>query len=545
MKKVRARLFALIGLAVISVFLSIPSWPHIANQLPAWMQMMLPEQGVALGLDLQGGIHLVLEVEEERAVEIALDRLVRAVQDLLADKNLAVVEVKREQSRFLQVVALADTDIDAIDSEINEMFSSFDPASKEGNMLTYELQTSEVQRIKTSAMSQALETIRNRIDQFGVAEPLIQRQGRTQIVIQLPGIKDPKRAKALIKDTALLEFKMLDESSEMRLELPREILRTQEAEIVAKFADKVPEGSSILFEHPAVEEGQDAFSLPYLVKKIASLTGDVLQDAGVSYDDFTEPLVSVTFDSKGAKEFDRLTAANVGKRMAIVLDGTVYSAPVINERISGGRAQITGSFNAAEANDLAIVLRAGALPAPMKTLQDLMVGPSLGKDSIEKGLNSMLWAGALVLLFMVVYYRLSGVIANFALMLNLVALLGALSALNATLTLPGIAGIILTIGMGVDSNVLIFERIREELRQGRPVRLAVDSGYAKAFLTIVDSHVTTLITGLALFVFGTGPIKGFAVTLCLGIAINLFTALVGTKVVFDIINRRKLQTLSI
>jgi len=399
MKKVRARLFALIGLAVISVFLSIPSWPHIANQLPAWMQMMLPEQGVALGLDLQGGIHLVLEVEEERAVEIALDRLVRAVQDLLADKNLAVVEVKREQSRFLQVVALADTDIDAIDSEINEMFSSFDPASKEGNMLTYELQSSEVQRIKTSAMSQALETIRNRIDQFGVAEPLIQRQGRTQIVIQLPGIKDPKRAKALIKDTALLEFKMLDESSEMRLELPREILRSQEAEIMAKFADKVPEGSSILFEHPAVEEGQDAFSLPYLVKKIASLTGDVLQDAGVSYDDFTEPLVSVTFDSKGAKEFDRLTAANVGKRMAIVLDGTVYSAPVINERISGGRAQITGSFNAAEANDLAIVLRAGALPAPMKTLQDLMVGPSLGKDSIEKGLNSMLWAGALVLLF--------------------------------------------------------------------------------------------------------------------------------------------------
>jgi preprotein translocase subunit SecD len=218
---------------------------------------------------------------------------------------------------------------------------------------------------------------------------------------------------------------------------------------------------------------------------------------------------------------------------------------VINERIPSGRAQITGSFSTEEANDLAIVLRAGALPAPMKTLQDLTVGPSLGKDSIEKGLNSMLWAGALVLLFMVGYYRLSGVIADFALTLNLIALLGALSALNATLTLPGIAGIILTMGMGVDSNVLIFERIREELRQGRPVRLAVDSGYDKAFLTIVDSHVTTLITGLALFVFGTGPIKGFAVTLCLGIAINLFTALVGTKVVFDIINRRKLQTLSI
>ena len=545
MKKVQARLFALIGLAVISVFLSIPSWPHISNQLPEWLHSVLPERGVALGLDLQGGIHLVLEVEEERAVEIAVDRLAKAIQDLLADKNLEVEEVKRDQSRFIQVVASADTDIDKIDSEINEVFSSFNPSSKEGYTLTYELQTSEVDRIKTSAMSQALETIRNRIDQFGVAEPLIQRQGRTQIVIQLPGIKDPKRAKALIKDTALLEFKMLDETSEVRHELPREILREQEAEIIAKYADKVPEGSTILFEHPPVEEGQNAFSIPYLVKKAASLTGDVLQDAGVSYGDFTDPYVSVTFDSKGAKEFARLTEENVGKRMAIVLDGTVYSAPVINERIPSGRAQITGSFSTEEANDLAIVLRAGALPAPMKTLQDLTVGPSLGKDSIEKGLNSMLWAGALVLLFMVGYYRLSGVIADFALTLNLIALLGALSALNATLTLPGIAGIILTMGMGVDSNVLIFERIREELRQGRPVRLAVDSGYDKAFLTIVDSHVTTLITGLALFVFGTGPIKGFAVTLCLGIAINLFTALVGTKVVFDIINRRKLQTLSI
>ncbi|HQU28837.1 MAG TPA: protein translocase subunit SecD, partial [Nitrospirales bacterium] len=223
----------------------------------------------------------------------------------------------------------------------------------------------------------------------------------------------------------------------------------------------------------------------------------------------------------------------------------VYSAPRINERISGGRAIINGTFTTDEANDLAVVLRAGALPAPLKTLQDLTVGPSLGKDSIEKGVRTTLIAGSLVLLFMVMYYRLSGVIANLALFLNLICLLGALSGLNATLTLPGIAGIILTIGMGVDSNVLIFERIREELRQGRPVRLAVDAGYDKAFLTIVDSHVTTLITGLALFLFGTGPIKGFAVTLCLGIAINLFTALVGTKVIFDFLNRKKMETLSI
>jgi preprotein translocase subunit SecD len=229
-----------------------------------------------------------------------------------------------------------------------------------------------------------------------------------------------------------------------------------------------------------------------------------------------------------------------------VLDNTIYSAPVIQDRISGGRAQITGTFSTQEANDLAIVLRAGALPAPLKIIQDLTVGPSLGQDSIDQGVKSTFIAGILVVVFMIVYYRLSGVIADFALLLNLVCLLGALSALNATLTLPGIAGIVLTIGMGVDSNVLIFERIREELRAGKAVRLAVDGGYDKALLTIIDAHVTTLITGVALFLFGTGPIKGFAVTLCLGIAINLFTAFVGTKVVFDLLNQgKKVDTLSI
>ena len=232
--------------------------------------------------------------------------------------------------------------------------------------------------------------------------------------------------------------------------------------------------------------------------------------------------------------------------MAIVLDNTIYSAPVIQDRITGGRAQITGTFSMQEANDLAIVLRAGALPAPLKIIQDLTVGPSLGKDSIEKGVQATLFAGAMVVVFMIVYYRMSGVIADFALALNLLCLIGALSALNATLTLPGIAGIVLTIGMGVDSNVLIFERIREELRLGKAVRLAVDGGYDKALLTIVDSHVTTLITGVALFLFGTGPIKGFAVTLCLGIGINLFTALIGTKVIFDLMNQRhKVEQLSI
>jgi preprotein translocase subunit SecD len=427
-------------------------------------------------------------------------------------------------------------------------FPSFVEAESLGsaNSVVWELREAEIKRIKDSAINQALETIRNRIDQFGVAEPVVQRQGLKQIVVQLPGIKEPKRAKDLIKETALLEFKMLDEDGTVKLDLPARVPKEQEAEVIKQFADKIPEGDEILFERVVEKDTGREYRVPYLVKKRVMLTGDVLSDARVAIGQFNDPYVSVTFDAKGAVEFERITGDNVKKRMAVVLDNTVYSAPVIQERISGGRAQITGTFSTQEANDLAIVLRAGALPAPLKIIQDLTVGPSLGQDSIEKGIKATLLAGALVVIFMVVYYRLSGAIADFALVLNLVCLMGALSALTATLTLPGIAGIVLTIGMGVDSNVLIFERIREELRSGKAVRTAVDGGYNKALLTIIDSHVTTLITGVALFLFGTGPIKGFAVTLCLGIAINLFTALVGTKVIFDLLNqRRKVETLSI
>jgi preprotein translocase subunit SecD len=414
------------------------------------------------------------------------------------------------------------------------------------NSLVWELRDTESQRIKDSAINQALETIRNRIDQFGVTEPIVQRQGVNQIVVQLPGIKEPRRAKDLIKETALLEFKMLDEENPMRLELPARVPKDMEAEIVRQFESKLPEGDQILFERVIDKDTGHESRIPYLVKKRVMLTGDVLNDARVSIGQFNDPYVSIEFDSKGGQEFERITAENVKKRMAVVLDNTIYSAPVIQERIAGGRAQITGTFSTQEANDLAIVLRAGALPAPLKIVQDLTVGPSLGQDSIDKGLKATLIAGAMVVIFMMVYYRLSGVIADFALVLNLVCLMGALSALTATLTLPGIAGIVLTIGMGVDSNVLIFERIREELRSGKAVRTAIDAGYDKALLTIIDSHVTTLITGVALFLFGTGPIKGFAVTLCLGIAINLFTALVGTKVIFDLWNqRKKVGTLSI
>ena len=547
MKRVGGR-FALLGAVVLlSLAFFTPSYPGLYGSLPDWLKKVLPNKGITLGLDLQGGIHLVLEVEEDRAVEIAVERNAVAMQDLLVEKKIPAESVKRTGPSQV-TIAFQNGELKSQIQKAMEEFSTFYEVEKAGtaNSIVLELREGEAKRIKDSAINQALETIRNRIDQFGVAEPLIQRQGLKQIVVQLPGVKDPKRAKDLIKNTALLEFKMLDEDSKLAMDLPQRVPRGKEAEVLEQFKAKVPEGDEILFEKHLDKDTNQEFRFPYVVKKRVMLTGDVLSDARVSIGQFNDPYVSVTFDSKGAREFERITGENIKKRMAIVLDNSVYSAPVIQDRIAGGRAQITGSFTMQEANDLAIVLRAGALPAPLKILQDLTVGPSLGRDSIDKGVRSTLFAGALVVLFMIVYYRLSGVIADVALALNLICLIGALAGLNATLTLPGIAGIILTIGMGVDSNVLIFERIREELRGGKPVRLAVDGGYDKALLTIIDAHVTTLITGLALFLFGTGPIKGFAVTLCLGIAINLFTALVGTKVVFDVINqRRKVDELSI
>ena len=537
MKPVRGRLILLTLAVILSIVLFIPSTP-LFQHMPDWWKQYLPSKGITLGLDLQGGIHLVLEVEADRAVEIAVDRLVSNMTDLFADKKIPVESVKRTAPTEITVMLKSPEVKDAAGKLVLDQFTTLSERSTTERSLVYSLKADEAERIKKQAVSQALETIRNRIDQFGVAEPLIQQQGLRQIVVQLPGVKDPGRAKSLIKNTALLEFKMLDEENPIARSLPSRVPVGKEEDILNEFRPKIPPEDEILFERNVDKEAGQVTKTPYLVKKRTVLTGDVLTDARVEIGEFQNSYVSINFDSTGAKLFERITAENVKKRMAIILDNTIYSAPVIQERISGGRAQITGSFTTEEANDLAIVLRAGALPAPVKVIQDLTVGPSLGRDSIEKGVRSTIVAGIVVIVFMVFYYRMSGAIADFALALNLICLLGALAGLNATLTLPGIAGIILTIGMGVDSNVLIFERIREELRTGKPVRPAVDAGYDKAFLTIVDSHVTTLITALALFLFGTGPIKGFAITLCLGIAINLFTALVGTKVIFDLIHRR-------
>jgi preprotein translocase subunit SecD len=542
---IRGRLLLLAIIIVVSIVFFLPSTPWYKDMPDLWKRYM-PGKGITLGLDLQGGMHLVLEVEEEKAVENLVDRSMGNIKDLLTEKKFSATDIKHTGSSEITVVLpTADIRSDVV-KQITDSFPNLIPQDTEGADVIFRLREGEITRIKESALSQALETIRNRIDQFGVAEPLIQRQGEHEIVIQLPGIKDPQRAMNLIGKTALLEFKLLDEENPMARELPLSISPENEGTFMAEYVSRVPPEDEILFERIENEETGRVTKRPYLLKKKALMTGDVLTDARVSIGEFNEPYVSITLDSTGAKLFERITAENIQKRLAIILDNNVYSAPVIQDRIGGGRAQITGNFTTQEASDLAIVLRAGALPAPVKIIQNLTVGPSLGRDSIEKGIKATIVAGILVVVFMVFYYRLSGVIADMALVLNLIVLIGALAALNATLTLPGIAGIILTIGMGVDSNVLILERVREELRQGKPVRLAVDAGYDKAFVTIVDSHVTTLITALVLFLFGTGPVKGFAVTLSLGIAINLFTALVGTKIVYDFVNSRwKLNRLSI
>jgi preprotein translocase subunit SecD len=303
----------------------------------------------------------------------------------------------------------------------------------------------------------------------------------------------------------------------------------------------------VLYERKVNKQTGEVSRLPFLLKKQVLLTGDALTNAEVRIgSQFNEPYVSIEFDREGARRFERITSENVGKRLAIVLDNTVYSAPVIRERIGGGQAQITGSFTVEEARDLAIVLRAGALPAPVRIEYESIVGPSLGQDSIRQGLTAGLIGSILVVLFMLVYYRLSGVVANVALVLNMLLLLGGLGYFHATLTLPGIAGIVLTLGMAVDANVLIFERIREEARLGKPARAAIDAGFARAWSAILDGNVTTLIAAAMLFQFGTGPIKGFAVTLSLGLLANLFTAVFVCKVIFDsAIAFRPIQRLSI
>jgi len=529
-KKLQWRGFiVLLVIALALIYLT----PSISKTLPSWWPNILPEEKIHLGLDLKGGMHLVLEVQTQKAVESHLERMVEDIKYRLRKAKIRYQELKRSSSDRIGLTLIRGEDRKAAEEMVANNFPDF--AVESGafgeSHLRLELVLSQQaqQHIKSMAVDQAVETITNRIDQFGVAEPDIRPQGRDRILIQLPGIKDPKRAIDIIGKTALLEFKLVDEDNSLE-----EALK-----------GTIPPGDEILYQIKGEPGSQK--KTPFLLKKRAVLTGEYLTDARVRIDsEYSEPYVSISFDSRGARLFEQITGANIKKRLAIVLDSVVNSAPVIQDRISGGRAQITGRFTMEEARDLAIVLRAGALPAPVKIIEERTVGPSLGKDSIDKGLKSMIAGGLIVILFMVFYYRFAGILADVALFLNIIFIAAGLAFFGATLTLPGIAGIILIIGMAIDANVLIFERIREELRLGKTPRAAVDGGYSKALVTILDANITTLIAALVLFQFGTGPVKGFAVTLSMGIIASLFTALFVTRVIFDyLIIERGMKKISI
>lgn len=493
-----------------------------------WYALPLQEN-IKLGLDLQGGMHLVLEVEAEKAIEGSMERLFGEVRGQLNRRGVKYGSFTRE-GKVLRIALPEDAERQKVEAVLGG-FSDLSLRREKEKEYVIQMVSSAQKQVEDLAVRQALETMRNRVDQFGVAEPGLVRQGERRLVVQLPGVQDPERAKRLIGRTALLEFKLVDDENSL-----------QEA-----LAGRVPPGDEILYQ-PILnrETRQEEGKTPLLVKRRTVLTGDSLVNARVELGQFSQPQVGVQFDSRGARIFDRVSAANVGKRLAIVLDNRVYSAPVIQERISGGRAVITGNFTDAEARDLAIVLRAGALPAPVKILEERTVGPSLGRDSIRAGIISTIIGGVLVVVFMGIYYGLSGLLADLALVLNMVIVMGALAGFGATLTLPGIAGIILTVGMAVDANVLIFERVREELRLGKTIRAAVDQGYGRAFLTILDSNVTTLIAALVLLQFGTGPVRGFAITLSVGIVASMFTAIFVTRVVYDmVLSQRQVRALSI
>jgi preprotein translocase subunit SecD len=515
----RAALFVALAVAAIVVLV-----PTVVQPTPSWWPWHQP---VRLGLDLQGGTHLLYAVDIEQAIDMAVDRDRQDLERALREAQIGATSIDQQGRTILIRLANKDkrTQVqDLVKEQFPGLLSVPQPDVENAADFAFTLEPREIQRLRENVREQALKIIRNRIDQFGVAEPTVQAQGSDEIVVQLPGIQDPQRAKDLIGKTALLEFKILAEGPQ------------------AGTPDKPGPGAQAL---PGKSEAGRRQT--YLVERRTLMTGDVLTDAHVSPGSATEGMaVEFVLDPRGAKEFGQITTANVGRRLAIILDGIVESAPVIREPITGGRGQITGRFDFAEAQDLANVLRNGALPAPLRLIEERTVGPSLGRDSIRNGVLSFVVGSGLVIAFMLVYYRGGGLIADAALLLNVLLLVGAFGAFGFTLSLPGIAGIVLTIGMAVDANVLILERIREELRLGKSPRAAIDAGYERAWYAIRDSNLTTFLSGLILFQFGSGPVRGFAVTLCLGILTSLLTGVFGTRVVYDAFTSgRRLHTVSV
>ena len=500
---------------------------NLLSSSPQWLSSLhaLP---MYLGLDLRGGVHFLLQVDMRGALTKRLDALGGDLRTLLRDKNVRHAGITREGERV--TIRFRDADTRTRARQIVEDNQPDLQLAEQGEgddlKLATTLRPEAIKRLQEFAIKQNMTTLSNRINELGVAEPVIAQQGADRIVVQLPGVQDTAKAKDILGRTATLEIRMVDETP---------------GAVEAAQAGQPPFGSDLY-----VERG----GLPLLVKKQVVLTGDRLTDAQPGFDNQThEPAVHLTLDAAGARIFKDVTRDNVGKRMAIVLiekgKGEVVTAPVIRSEIGGGRVQISGRMSTMEANDTALLLRAGSLAAPMEIIEERTIGPSLGADNIRKGFHSTLWGFAAIAAFMIAYYVLFGLVSVIALACNLLFLVALLSLLQATLTLPGIAAIALALGMAIDANVLINERIREELRNGSTPQAAIHTGYERAFGTILDSNITTLIAGVALLAFGSGPVRGFAVVHCLGILTSLFSAVVVSRALINLIYGRRRRTESL
>jgi len=491
------------------------------------------QKRIHLGLDLKGGTHLILQVQVNDAINADSDRAVERLKDALKSSNIAFGEISKpnpqQNPEIVQIKGVPPESSSELRRIVNEKLGDYDLTSGAENSWTLAMKASVANDTRKKAVQQAIETIRNRIDQLGVSEPVIQEHGLGdyQILVQLPGVDDPARVKEIMQSTAMLEIRQA-----VKGPYPSEQAAMQDNGGVLPPDTVLMKGTVQHAQNP-----EEAGEVYWLISRSSAVSGADLRSADAGRDENGRADVNFTLTGDGGRRFAAFTAAHVGDKLAVVLDNKVKSVATIQEQIHD-QGRITGSFTPEETQDLALTLRSGALPAGIKYLQEVTVGPSLGADSIRQGVRAAIIGMVAVLIFMLFYYHAAGINADLGLILNLVILLGFLGYSGATLTLPGIAGVILTVGMGVDSNVLIFERIREELRHGKTPSSAVEQGFAHAWTTIIDTHVTTIVSAIILFLFGTGPVKGFAVTLSFGLAANLFTAVFVSRVIFEFILSR-------
>jgi len=581
MKGLRPRVFTIVGTLLFSVYLLLPTWVRFSTGKPIpktvrpedpWYYNYLPSETLKLGLDLKGGLHLVLGIDFDEVHRDAASKLKNDIKNLLEAEKVDGVSLETDSNHRILASFKSEEQWKKADKLIGQRF---------GQIVDFENQQAGTARLRMNplyeaevndrAMEQSLETLRNRIDEFGIAEPIITRQGDEKIMVQFPGIQEPGRLKDIISRTAKLSFQVVRSGPEASdpnaspAQLDKWISQFKtEKKIVTDTAQpitqhlkalnewlngKIPAGTEVLFHKQMNINTREAEYIPYLLERDALVTGEDLQDARYSYDSQTNlPEVNFQLTPLGSTKFEKATGANVGKYMAIVLDSNVHSAPRIREKIGGGNARIEmGSTGRSaddvlkDAKDTSLVLRSGALPAKLQFLEERLVGPSLGADAIRAGTLSLITGLLLVFIFMAIYYKTSGLIATVALLLNGLFILAIMAAFEGTLTLPGLAGITLTLGMAVDANVLIFEHMREELSHGRGIAFAISEGYKRALGAILDAHITTIIAGIVLLQFGYGPIRGFAVTLLIGLIASLYTSVFVTRVFYDflVVSRNK------